>query len=228
MVGEAPFGDDRTATGDDPGDPVGGPGDEGEADAGMYGEVVDALFGLLDQRIPVDLPGQLLDDPAHRLEGLVDRDGPDRDGGVPDDPLAGLVDILAGREIHDRVGSPEGGPAELLDHLLDRAGHRRVADIGVDLDLEVAADEHRLTLGVVDIGGDDGAPTGDLAPHELRVHPLAERDELHLRGDLASAGVGYQGHGPPRAGAGDPWEERGGPLSSARSHGHKVRWQVQR
>src|SRR5690625_6699158 len=100
MVGEAPFGDDRTATGDDPGDPVGGPGDEGEADAGMYGEVVDALFGLLDQRIPVDLPGQLLDDPAHLLEGLVDRDGRDRDGGVPDGPLAGPVDFQVGYEEH--------------------------------------------------------------------------------------------------------------------------------
>src|SRR5690625_1101521 len=107
MVGEAPFGDDRAAAGDDPGDPVGGPGDEGEADAGMYGEVVDALFGLLDQRIPVDFPGQLLGDPAHPLEGLVDRDGPDRDGGVPDDPLA-EIGRASGRE-RDAQGGASGG-----------------------------------------------------------------------------------------------------------------------
>src|SRR5690625_7427435 len=110
MVGEAPFGDDRTATGDDPGDPVGGPGDEGEADAGMYGEVVDALFGLLDQRIPVDLPGQLPGAPAHLLEGLVDRHGPDRAGGVPDDPLAGLAGSRAGAEVHGRGGPRPAGP----------------------------------------------------------------------------------------------------------------------
>ena len=67
--------------------------------------------------------------------------------------------------------------------------HGRVADVGVDLHVEVAADDHRLELGVVDVGGDDGAAARDLAPHELGRHPLAERDELHLLGDLAPAGV---------------------------------------
>ena len=47
--------------------------------------------------------------------------------------------------------------------------HRGVADIGVDLDQEVAADDHRLELGVVDVGRDDGAAAGDLGAHELRA-----------------------------------------------------------
>ena len=47
-------------------------------------------------------------------------------------------------------------------------GHRRVADIGVDLGEEVAADDHRLGFGVVDIGGDDGPAARHFAAHELR------------------------------------------------------------
>ena len=47
--------------------------------------------------------------------------------------------------------------------------HRRVADVGVDLDQEVAADGHRLQLGVVDVGRDDGAAAGDLVADELRA-----------------------------------------------------------
>ena len=37
-----------------------------------------------------------------------------------------------------------------------RGGDGRVADVGVDLDQEVAADDHRLELRVVDVGRDDG------------------------------------------------------------------------
>src|SRR2546425_7597677 len=44
---------------DDAGDAVGGEVDVGQAHAGMNGEIVDALFALLDQRVLVDLPGQL-------------------------------------------------------------------------------------------------------------------------------------------------------------------------
>ena len=60
-----------------------------------------------------------------------------------------------------------------------------VADVRVDLHQEVAADDHRLELGVIDVGRDDGAAARDLAPHELGVEPFAQRDELHLRRDHA-------------------------------------------
>ncbi len=46
----------------------------------MDGEIVDALLGLLDERVAVDLPGQVLGDAADLLQRLVDRDGADRDG----------------------------------------------------------------------------------------------------------------------------------------------------
>jgi hypothetical protein len=98
-------------------------------------------------------------------------------------------------------------------------GDRRVADVGVDLHQEVAADRHRLELGVVDVRGQDGAAARHLVAHELRgdllgdrgpeglsrvsrlqlaqvlagacaAQVLANRDELHLRGDHATARVG--------------------------------------
>ncbi len=43
-----------------------------------------------------------------------------------------------------------------------------IADVGVDLHQEVAADDHRLQLGMVDVGRDDGAAARDLGAHELR------------------------------------------------------------
>ena len=42
-----------------------------------------------------------------------------------------------------------------------------VADIGVDLDQEIAADRHRLRFGVVDVVGDDRAAAGDLVADEF-------------------------------------------------------------
>ena len=63
--------------------------------AGVDGEVVDALLGLLDERVAVDLPGQILGPAADLLERLVDRHRADRHRRVAEDPLARLVDVLA-------------------------------------------------------------------------------------------------------------------------------------
>jgi hypothetical protein len=64
VMREAPFGHDRAAARDDAADALCGEVDIGEADAGMDGEIVDALFGLLDQRVAEDFPGQVLGDAA--------------------------------------------------------------------------------------------------------------------------------------------------------------------
>ena len=127
--------------------------------------------------------------PVDLLEALVDRHRADRHRRVADDPLARLVDVLAGRQVHHRVGAPADRPLQLVDLLADRRRHRRVADVGVDLHQEVAADDHRLELGVVEVGRDDGAAARDLVAHELRRHVLADGDEAHLLGDLAAPRV---------------------------------------
>ena len=133
------------------------------------------------------------------------------------------MDVRARREVHDRVRAPARGPDEFLDFFRYGGRHRRVAHIGVNLDEEVASDDHRLALGVVDIGRDDGPPPSDFLPDELgrddarnlraariagmlfqeagvfqRLHPLvlADRDKLHLGRNDAPFRVMHLRHPP--------------------------------
>jgi hypothetical protein len=48
---------------------------------------------------------------------------------------------------------------------------------------------------VISVGREDGAPASNFAPHEIRVHLLAQRHELHLRGDFALPRVVHLGYG---------------------------------
>ncbi len=189
VVRQAPLGHDGPAAGDDARHPLGRHRHEPEQHAGVHGEVVHPLLRLLHQGVAVRLPGQVLGHTADLLQRLVDRHRADRHRAVPEDPLPGLMDVPAGGEVHHRVGTPEGGPAELLDLVLDDRLDGGVADVGVDLHREAAADDHRLDFRMVDVGRDDGAAAGHLAPHELGRHPLAEGDELHFGSHLASARV---------------------------------------
>src|SRR5690606_18097667 len=131
-----------------------------------------------------DVPGQVLGHAADLLQRLVDGHGADGDRTVADDPVTDVVDVAAGRQVHDRVGAPAGGPDQLVDLVGDVGQDRAVADVGVDLDQEVAADGHRLDFAVVDIGRDDGAAAGGLVADELGG------DEV---GDLGAEGVAVAG-----------------------------------
>ena len=186
---EAPLGEDRAAARHDSGQALRRHRDVAQQHAGVDGEVVDALLRLLDERVAIDLPRQIFRTAADFLERLVDRHGADRHRRIAQDPLARLVDVLAGRQIHHRVGAPQRRPPQLLDFLLDRRGDDGVADVGVDLHQEVAADDHRLELRVIDVGGNDGAAARHFVAHEIRGQALASRDERHLRRDLALARV---------------------------------------
>ena len=221
MVREAPLRHDRAAARHDAGDAVRGERHIGEAHAGVDGEVVDALLALLDQRVLVDLPVELDGIAVDLLQRLVDRHGADRHRRIADDPFARGVDVAAGGEVHHGVGAPADRPHHLLDLLLDRRRHRGVADVGVDLGEEVAADDHRLELGVIDVRGNDRAAARHFRAHELRRHEgrhrcaealavgerglraleldlaaevLARRDVDHLLGDDAGARPFELGH----------------------------------
>ena len=191
VMGEAPFGHDRAASGDDAGHARRGEMDVAEPHPRVDGEIIDALLGLLDQRVLVDVPVELDGIAVDLLQRLIDRHRADRDGRVPDDPFARQMDIATGGKVHHRVGAPAGCPHHLLDLLLDRAGHRGVADIGVDLGEEVPADDHRLGFRVIDIGGDDGATARDFAPHELRRHERGQRGTEALA--VGEPGFGFVG-----------------------------------
>ena len=106
------------------------------------------------------------------------------------------VDVLAGREVHHRVGAEVDGRVQLLQLVLDVAGDGRVADVGVDLALGGDADAHRLQPAAqVDlVGRDDHPAAGDFVADQLRLEAFALGDEFHLRRDLAGAGLFDLGH----------------------------------
>ena len=167
VVGEAPFGHDGAAAADDAGHAGGRHGDEAEEDAGVDGEVIDALLGLFDEGIAEEFPGEVFGFAVHFFQGLIDGHGADGHGGVPQDPFARGVDVFAGGEVHHGIAAPLGGPAHFFDLFLDGGSDGAVADVGIDFDEEVAPDDHGLKLGVIDVGRDDGAACGDLRADEL-------------------------------------------------------------
>ena len=134
----------------------------------MDGEIIDALLALLDQRVLVALPVELDGIAVDLLQRLIDRHCANGDWRIAQNPFAGVVDVPSGGEVHHRVGAPADRPHHLLHFLLDGGGDGGVADIGVYFREKVAADDHRLELAVIDVGGNNGAAARDLVAHELR------------------------------------------------------------
>ena len=167
VVGKAPLRHDRAAARNDSCHAAGSHRHKAQQHARVDGEVVDALFGLFDERVAIDLPSQILGLAIDLFQCLIDRHRADRDRGVAQDPLAGGVDVFAGGKIHHGVRAPLGRPAHLLDFLFDRGSDRGVADVGVDLHQEVAADDHRFALGVVDVERNDRPAGGDFTADKL-------------------------------------------------------------
>src|ERR1035441_7587934 len=181
---EAPLGHDRTAARDEARNAIGGQRDIAQQHTRMHGEVIHPLLALLDEGVAIDFPGQFLGFAIHLFKSLVDRHRADGHRRVADDPFARFMDVLAGGEVHHRVRAPLGGPAHLLDLFLNAGGYGAVADVGVDLHQEVAPDNHRLALGVVDVGRDDGTATSDFGA-----------DELGGDGGGGGGAGGFGGHG---------------------------------
>ena len=201
MVGEAPSGHDGTAAGNDAGDAVGGHRYIAQQHAGMDREVVHTLFCLLDDGVPVQLPGQVIGVAFHLLQSLVDGNGPNGHGRVAENPFPGGVNVISGGKVHHGVRAPPSGPDHLLHFLVDRRTYCGVADVGVDLDLEVPSDDHRLGLGVVNVRGDYRPAPGNLGADEFRVHPFSEGDELHFRCDRSLPCIVHLGHVAAKLGA---------------------------
>ena len=182
MMGQTPLRQDGAAAGDDAGGPLRRQRDVRQPRPRVNGEIIHSLLGLLDQGVPVKFPTQLFRLAVDLLQGLVDRHRADRHGGVPDDPLPGLMDVLAGGQVHDRVRAPAYGPGHLFHFIGDGRGDGRVADVGVDLDQEIPPYDHRLRLWVIDVGGDDGPARRHLGANELRGDRIGEAGpESHPR-----------------------------------------------
>ena len=168
----------------------------------MDGEVVHTLLTLFDEGILVDFPREVLHAAVHLFQGLVYGDGTHGYGAVADNPFAGFVDVGTGGEVHQRVATPLAAPGGLLHLLFDARGGGGIADVGIDFHQEVAANDHGLGLGMVDVGRQHGTSAGDFAAYEFRgdvaldaqfpaVHVLANGHILHFGGDDSCLGIGH-------------------------------------
>ena len=194
MMLQAPFGHDRTATGNDARHAVGGQRHETKQHARMDGHVVYALLALLDHGVAEQLPAQLGSIILHLFERLVHWHGANRNGGVAQDPFAGGVDVVAGGQVHHGVGAPLGGPRELLHFLVDGGGHSGIAHVGVELGEELRADDHRLGFRMVDVAWHHGTARGQFGTHQLHVAMLAFGHIAHFRRDDVVARVPHLRH----------------------------------
>ncbi|MNQ01561.1 hypothetical protein D3C85_142210 [compost metagenome] len=194
VVRQAPLGHDRAATGHDAGHALGGHRYVAQQHPGVDGEVVDALLGLLDQRVAEQLPGQVFGRATDFFQRLIDRHRADRHRRIADDPLAGFVNVFAGGQVHDRVRTPANAPGQFRHFFFDGRTQCTVADVAVDLHQEVTADDHRFQFGVVDVGRNDRAATGDFVTDEFRGDDFRHTGAEAVAGVLLVQQAGGAGH----------------------------------
>src|SRR5262245_54917782 len=172
VVRETPFRHDRAAPRNYSGGSPGGQRYVPQEHPGVYREIVHSLLGLFDQRVPVDLPGELLRLSRYLFELLIDWNRADWNRRISQDPFSRFMNVLSGGEIHHRVAAPFYGPTHLLDLFFDRRGDGGVADICVDLYKEVPTDDHRLRFRMIYVRRYDRAPARHFAANELGCHEI--------------------------------------------------------
>src|SRR5579864_4174557 len=99
------------------------------------------------------------------------------------------MNVLACRQIHDSITTPVSGPQHLLHFLFNRRGNRRVPDIRIDLDQEIAPYNHRLAFRMIDISRDNSPTGGYLRAHKLRLDLFTDSNKLHLRCDNTTPSI---------------------------------------
>ena len=193
VVRQTPASHDRAATRDDAGHAVRRQRHKRQAHASVHRHVVHTLLRLLNNRVAEDLPRQVFCNTVDLLQRLVDRHRANRHRRVAQNPLAGGVDVIARGQIHHRIRTPAGSPAQLVHLLTDRGGHRRVTNVRVDLGQELVANDHWLALRVVHVVRNDRAATCHRHAHFLRIAVLTQGDKPHLFRDDALTCVVHLG-----------------------------------
>mmetsp|Transcript_104637 Transcript_104637/g.293242 ORF Transcript_104637/g.293242 Transcript_104637/m.293242 type:complete len:275 (+) Transcript_104637:1065-1889(+) len=172
-----------STTADNTGQTIDRHGDVGQQNTGMDSPVVDSLLCLLDEGFAERLPSQVFGDTVDLFEGLVNGDRSNRNRRVSHNPLASFVNVLTSGQVHESVGTPKSTPLELLHFLFNRRGDGRVADVGVDLDLEHPPDDLRLKLLVILVGANNSTPTSDFGTDEFGFDTFSLRDKQHFLSD---------------------------------------------
>ena len=182
LVDRHPLRHERPAAGNDPERPLRRQRDEVTQERAVDRHVIDPLL-----RLELDDPQKIFRlhvlDFFQLLRDLVKRDGPERHVRVVDDRLADLVNMLAGRKVHHRIGAAGNRAADLGQLAAQVALDRRIAEIGVDFGPAADPDSARneAFLQVDPVGGNDEPPAGDFIPDRFDGQKFLFRDEFHFR-----------------------------------------------
>ena len=132
----------------------------------------------------------IFDVAAQLFQHLIDRNGTDWNRRRVDDLLPNIVDVLAGREIHDRIGTVLDRRVKFVEFFVDVTSNCRVSDVGVDFAFGGDADRHRLesALKVDSVCRNHHPPNRYFLADRFHRQSFSISDEFHLRRDIASAG----------------------------------------
>ena len=186
VMGDHPLCQQGSSTADDADQAFLDGGQVPGANAGVNGEVVDPLSGLMFEGLQNDGFIEILD--AATDDHRVNRHGSDGHGAFTDQCFAAGIQISTGGKIHRRVRTPTLGPLQLLHLFIGSGRDRRGSHVGIDLRFAGTADGHRIELmgQVMHIGGNDQAAGSDLIPNLLRSEVgFALGDPFHLGSDNA-------------------------------------------
>ena len=160
--------------------------------AGVNGHVIHALLGLLFDDFEHYVGVQVFD-ALHARDRLINRHCPDRNRRVTQNGFANLVNVAAGRKIHDSVGAVMNGRVQLFELLVNVRGNGGIADIGVDLAQRRHADAHGLKFRVIDVRWNNHAAAGHFVANEFRRKLFSLRYIGHFFCDHTLAGIVHLG-----------------------------------
>ena len=150
----------------------------------VLGLLLDCLEDVVIRHLD---DGAVLADGAHRR--LIQRHRADHDRRMLYDALTRDVDVVARREIHDRVGAAAHGLIEFLELRLDVRERTRRADVRIDLDAQSLADAARAQVLVIDIRADGNRAVCHALADCLDRDVLLLCYNLHRIGDAALTGL---------------------------------------
>ena len=92
-----------------------------KADTCVDGEIIHSLLALFNQGVFVNLPTEVFYFSVDLFQGLINRHRTHRYRTVAHNPFTRFVDVVARRQVHQRIASPLAAPYGLV-HLFVNAG----------------------------------------------------------------------------------------------------------
>ena len=85
----------------------------------MYGEIVHALFALLNKRVAIYFPGEVFHLTVNFFERLIDWHCAYWNRTVADNPFACFVNVVSCRKVHKCISTPVATPNGFVHFFLD-------------------------------------------------------------------------------------------------------------